>query len=166
MPFFQPTLIEIATLLYTVPKNCNCKWLFLKFTGPKLPMELVRHAMVQLGNGLAIIGGFGNGNIQAKIHLLHCMNINCAISTLNQELPVPRQMFLAIPIPDTIAGCISGGKKCQKRCLIFFYSKVRSENKYTKHSSVSLLRLVYLFSERTLKRCVSLLNFEDLLKVS
>ena len=77
-------------------------------------MKLERHAMVQLGNGQAIIGGYGNGIIQAKIHLLHCMNINCAISTLNQELPVPRQMFLAIPIPDTIAGCISGGKKCQK----------------------------------------------------
>ena len=77
-------------------------------------MELKRHAMVQLGNGLAIIGGFGNGINQAKIHFLHCMNINCAISTLSQELSVPRQMFLAIPIPDTIAGCISGGKKSKK----------------------------------------------------
>ena len=30
-------------------------------------------------------------------------------------------------------------------------SNVRSENKYTKRSSNTLLRLVYLFSERTLR---------------
>ena len=71
--------------------------------------------MVQLGNGLAIIGGWGDGHgIQAKIHLLNCMNRKCSISTLNQELSVPRQWFLAIPIPDTIAGCISGGEKSKK----------------------------------------------------
>ena len=67
--------------------------------------------MVQLGNGLAIIGGYGNDTIHAKIHLLICMNRNCSISTLSQELSVSRQEFLAIPIPDTIAECISGGKK-------------------------------------------------------
>jgi hypothetical protein len=77
-------------------------------------MELIRHAMVQLGNGQAIIGGYGNGYVYAKIHLLNCMNRNCSISTLNQKLSVPRYWFLAIPIPDTIAGCISGGKKFKK----------------------------------------------------
>ena len=80
-----------------------------------MPLELYRHAMVQLGNGQAIIGGGGNGIIQAKIHFLHCMNRNCSISTLNQELSVPRYDFLAVPIPDTIAGCISGGKKSKKK---------------------------------------------------
>ena len=78
-------------------------------------MGINGHGMVQLGNGQAIIGGSGNGRSQAKIHLLNCMNRNCSISTLSQELSVPRQLFLAIPIPDTIAGCISGGKKCQKK---------------------------------------------------
>ena len=82
-------------------------------------MELFRHSMVQLGNGLAIIGGAGDGYIQAKIHLLNCMNRICSISTLNQELSVPRQQFLAIPIPDTIAGCISGGEKCQRKVSDF-----------------------------------------------
>ena len=73
-------------------------------------MRLERHAMVELGNGVAIIGGHGDGyGTQDKIHLLSCMNRNCSITTLSQELSVPRQMFLAIPIPDTIAGCISGG---------------------------------------------------------
>ena len=78
-------------------------------------MRLERHAMVELGNGLAIIGGLGDGyGIQDKIHLLSCMNRNCSITTLSQELSVPRQLFLAIPIPDTIAGCISGGEKSKK----------------------------------------------------
>ena len=75
--------------------------------------------MVQLGNGQAIIGGDRNGYIQAKIHLLNCMNKNCSITTLKQELSVPRYWFLAIPIPDTITGCISGGKKCQKKVSDF-----------------------------------------------
>ena len=93
---------------------------FCFFTGPKLPMRLEGHAMVELGNGLAIIGGYGDGyGPQDKIHLLSCMNRNCSISTLSQELSVPRYWFLAIPIPDTIAGCISGGKKSKKRCLIY-----------------------------------------------
>ena len=81
-------------------------------------MGLFKHAMVQLGNGQAIIGGDDTHSIQFKIHLLNCMNRNCSISTLGQELSVPREDFLAIPIPDTIAGCITGGTKCQKRCLI------------------------------------------------
>ena len=82
-------------------------------------MELSGHAMVQLGNGQAIIGGFGDGYAQAKIYLLNCMNRNCSISTLIQEISVPRQLFLAIPIPDTIAGCISEGKKAKRRSLIY-----------------------------------------------
>ena len=78
-------------------------------------MRLDKHAMVELGNGVAIIGGFSvDYGTQDKIHLLSCMNRNCSISTLSQELSVPREKFLAIPIPDTIAGCISGGKKSKK----------------------------------------------------
>ena len=72
--------------------------------------------MVQLGNGMAIIGGFADDygshfSIQDKIHFLSCINRNCSISTLSQELSLPRYAFAAIPIPDTIAACISGGKK-------------------------------------------------------
>ena len=71
--------------------------------------------MVQLGNGLAIIGGHDDGyRNQDKIYLLNCLNRNCSISTLSQELSKPRQLFLAIPIPDAITGCISGGKKSKK----------------------------------------------------
>ena len=84
---------------------------FVLFTGPMLPMRIDRHAMLQLGNGLAIIGGFGNGKDQAKIHLLNCINGNCSISTLSQELSMPRLWFVAIPIPDQMSGCIMGGRK-------------------------------------------------------
>ena len=84
---------------------------FLLFIGPKLPMRLYRHAMVQLGNGQAIIGGFGSGTLNDKIHLFSCMNRNCSIHQLDQVLAVPRFWFVAIPIPDTLSGCITGGKK-------------------------------------------------------
>ena len=95
------------------------------FTGPKLPMKLNRHAMVQLGNGLAIIGGVGTNHIQAKIHHLSCINRKCKITTLSQELSVPRYWFLAIPIPDKIAGCIIGNvlvevRNAKRRILIYF----------------------------------------------
>ena len=73
-------------------------------------MILYKHAMVQLGNGLAIIGGYGNGNLQDKIHLFSCMNKNCSIHQLDQVLSLPRYWFVAIPIPDTLSGCITGGK--------------------------------------------------------
>ena len=77
-------------------------------------MDLIRHSMVQLGNGLAIIGGYGNGNLQDKIHLFSCMNKNCSIHQLDQVLSLPRLLFVAIPIPDTLSGCITGGKKFHK----------------------------------------------------
>jgi hypothetical protein len=70
--------------------------------------------MVQLGNGQAIIGGFGNGGFQDKIQLFRCTNRNCSIQLLDQELSLPREWFVAIPIPDTLSGCITGGKKFHK----------------------------------------------------
>ena len=87
---------------------------FLIFTGPKLPMGLFRHAMVELGNGQAIIGGGGNGRIQDKIYLFSCMNRNCSIHQLDQVLSLPSDSFVAIPILDTLSGCITGGKKFHK----------------------------------------------------
>ena len=69
-------------------------------------MRLKRHAMVQLGNRQAIIqGGFHD-----KIYLFSCMNKNYSIHQLDQVLSLPRYWFVAIPIPDTLSGCITGGK--------------------------------------------------------
>ena len=67
--------------------------------------------MVRLGKGQAILGGrTSNGDYQAKIYSLTCSNRNCIIAFLNREISVPKYEFLAIPIPDTISGCITGGK--------------------------------------------------------
>ena len=81
-------------------------------------MSLYRHAMVQLGNALAIIGGYGDGDFQELIHLFSCMNKNCSIHQLDQVLSLPRLWFVAIPIPDTLSGCITGGKKFHKTNLV------------------------------------------------
>ena len=75
-----------------------------------MPFGLKRHAMVQLGNGQAIIGGSGNGNYHDKIFLYTCINRNCSVTILSQTLSVPRIWFVAIPISDTMSGCITGGE--------------------------------------------------------
>ena len=76
-----------------------------------MPIPLAVHSMVRLGKGQAILGGNGNGDWQAKIYSMTCSNRNCIISLLDRELSVPKGLFVAIPIPDTISGCITGGKK-------------------------------------------------------
>ena len=73
-------------------------------------MPLAKHSMVRLGNGQAILGGMSYGVYQAKIYSLTCSNRNCSILPLDRELSVPKGWFVAIPIPDTISGCITGGK--------------------------------------------------------
>ena len=85
--------------------------LFKIVTGPELPIALYGHSMVPLGFGQIIIGGTSNGNnVQSKLYFLTCTTGNCVISTLVQELSVPRSAFMAIPISDTISGCISDRK--------------------------------------------------------
>ena len=67
--------------------------------------------MVKLGTGQAILGGVSDFNsYQNKIYLLTCSNRNCLISLLNRELSVAKEEFMAIPIPDTMSGCVTGGK--------------------------------------------------------
>ena len=84
---------------------------FFQISGPLLPIPLASHSMVKLGKGQAILGGSSDGVHQAKIYSMTCSNRNCMISLLDRELSVPRQDFVAIPIPDTISGCITGGRK-------------------------------------------------------
>ena len=82
--------------------------------GPLLPMKLNGHSMVKLGNGQAILGGVSGAwqnTYHNKIYLLACSNRNCLISLLDRELSVAKEKFIAIPIPDTISGCITGGKQ-------------------------------------------------------
>jgi len=77
--------------------------------GPQLPLKLEAHSMVPLGNGQAIIGGYSLTNLQSKIYSLTCTNRNCKIELMSTELSVPKDRFVAIPIPDRISGCIMGG---------------------------------------------------------
>ena len=67
--------------------------------------------MVRLGKGQAIVGGWNNADTLAMIYFMTCSNRNCFISLLDRELSVPKALFVAIPIPDTISGCITDGKK-------------------------------------------------------
>ena len=86
------------------------------FQGPLLPIPLASHSMVRLGKGQAILGGWSsNGTYQAKIYSMTCSNKNCITSLLDRELSVQKDRFVAIPIPDTISGCITGGKKYFKK---------------------------------------------------
>ena len=80
------------------------------FTGPDLPIGLSGHSMVALGLGQAILGGSSNGEFQKKIYHITCSEQICMISLLNQELSIPRYGFVAIPIPDSMSGCISNSE--------------------------------------------------------
>ena len=94
-------------LVFSVFTDSNC---FFQISGPLLPIPLYYHSMVRLGKGQAILGGFSSNDYQTKIYSMACSNRNCIISLLNRELSVPKYCFVAIPIPDTISGCITGGK--------------------------------------------------------
>ena len=78
--------------------------------GPDLPIALVGHSTVTLGFGQAILGGYGNGESQRTIYHMTCSEHICMITQLRKELSVPRLTFVAIPIPDSMSGCISGSK--------------------------------------------------------
>ena len=79
-------------------------------SGPDLPIPLNGHSMISLGLGQAILGGYGNSTTQSKIYLITCSEHIFVISVLSKELSVPRGVFVAIPIPDSMSGCISASK--------------------------------------------------------
>ena len=70
--------------------------------------------MVPLGLGQAILGGVkGNTGVHEyhkKVYFMTCSDRNCIITTLSKELSNPLSSFVAIPIPDLTARCISKGK--------------------------------------------------------
>ena len=80
------------------------------FAGPDLPFRIQGHSMVALGLGQAVLGGYAYSGYQKKIYLITCSEHICRISSLNQELSIPRSRFVAIPIPDSISGCISNSE--------------------------------------------------------
>ena len=66
--------------------------------------------MVNLGLGQAVLGGYNDNVILNKIYHVTCSQQICKISKLSQELKIPRQSFVAIPVPDSLSGCISESK--------------------------------------------------------
>ena len=66
--------------------------------------------MVPLALGQAIIGGKTGDTKTNKIYHLECSKETCDLSKLEAELSIPRESFVAIPIPDFLSGCISKGK--------------------------------------------------------
>ena len=82
----------------------------LFFAGPDLPFGIEGHSMVALGLGQAVLGGHSMSGYEKKIYHITCSEQICMISLLNQELSIPRKDFVAIPIPDSMSGCISGSK--------------------------------------------------------
>ena len=77
--------------------------------------------MVKLGHGQALIGGKSNGIYSTKIYFMFCSNRNFILSSLNREISFPRGWFEAIPIPDEISGCITGGNPDFKKNQKFIY---------------------------------------------
>ena len=64
--------------------------------------------MVPLGHGQAILGGRDDNDVfQNKIYHITCSQQICTLSKMKKELSVPRAYFVAIPIPDSMSGCIS-----------------------------------------------------------
>ena len=78
-------------------------------SGPELSETLSGHSMVVLGLGQAIIGGKNNGEYTKIIYHLECSQGDCFISKIQSELSNSRGMFVAIPIPDFLSGCIYEG---------------------------------------------------------
>ena len=84
---------------------------YLIYEGVDLLIGIRSHSMVILGLGQAIIGGRAADNDYRKeIYHYTCYHHNCTISLLNHFLEVPRANFVAIPIPDSISGCIADSK--------------------------------------------------------
>ena len=78
-------------------------------SGPELSETLSEHSMVALGLGQAIIGGKSSGEYTKKIYRLECSQGDCVISKIQAELSTSRGMFVEIPIPDFMSGCIFEG---------------------------------------------------------
>ena len=87
--------------------------------------------MVKLGRGQAILGGYTYSTHQPEIYHMTCSNRNCFISPLNTELSIPRTDYVAIPIPDEMAGCITGGKYISKIVKISIQPKIIFTLKYS-----------------------------------
>ena len=98
--------------------------IFFQTSGPLLSIPIWGHSMVKLGKKQAILGGSFKSVYQNKIYSITCSNRNCHIFVLNRELSVAKGIFVAVPIPDKMSGCITGGKQTFKK----FKSSMQLDN--------------------------------------
>jgi hypothetical protein len=72
---------------------------FLLTLGPPLPKALNGISIVEVQGDAFLFGGYGGG-YNLAIYRLTCSSGICCWSTLNQELKVPREYTVVIPVPD------------------------------------------------------------------
>lgn len=58
-----------------------------------------------LGYGQAIFGGIHDDTVQKSIYHMTCMNGDCNILQLYQQLSFTRGFFVVISVPDSVSGC-------------------------------------------------------------
>ena len=81
------------------------KWILLQ----NLPFPIMGHSMVEFGNDLIVIGGYGrfeddhddhdHDGASPYILRLYCINGNCQWDTLPQQLKFPRFDGMAMKVP-------------------------------------------------------------------
>ena len=87
--------------------------MFVLNLGQDLPLPIAGHSMVPLGFGQAILGGRDpshNGAYYSAIYLMKSSQHICKVLQLDKRLSVPRALGVVIPIPDSMAQCISESK--------------------------------------------------------
>ena len=73
---------------------------FLLTLGPPLPKAMYGISIVEIQGDAFLFGGRPSSGYNSAIYQLTCSSGICSWSTLNQELKVPREYTVAIPVPD------------------------------------------------------------------
>ena len=99
---------------------------FVLNLGQNLPLRIAGHSMVPLGIGQAILGGRDpsfNGAYYSAIYHMKCSQHICEVVQLDKSLSLPRAVFVVIPIPDSMAQCISESKLASLSYRALFYTR-------------------------------------------
>ena len=83
--------------------------MFWATLGPPLPQKIGGHSMIEMNGDLIVLGGYSNSldsRYQRAIYKLICTSGSCAWTTMNQRLKIPRQLFVVIPIIDSMVSCL------------------------------------------------------------
>ena len=67
-----------------------------------MPIPLEGHGMVNYGTDLVVMGGRSSGNILSSFYQLSSENGIFKWEKMKPELKIPRQLFVAMIIPDNL----------------------------------------------------------------